>query len=103
MPVLHQRQAVRMDGLQDGRPHRDRRQAGRLRQGDQERAMSLTTVDKVKKLLGSNYGPLADGTLPDLEQFIDSANSVVTQAASYAVSQRRITLDSVQKELIERW
>ncbi len=65
--------------------------------------MSLTTVAKVQKLLGSNYGPMADGTLPDLLQFIDSANSVVTSAASLAVKQRGITLSPAQQELIERW
>jgi hypothetical protein len=64
--------------------------------------MPRTTILQVQGILGSNYGPLEDGTLPDLQQFIDSATVIVDRVATCA-SNRNKTLTDGELELIERW
>lgn len=62
-----------------------------------------TTVALVQRLLAANYGPLPDGTMPDLFQFIQSASPVVDTVVSQAAQQFRVVPNTVQQELIERW
>lgn len=62
-----------------------------------------TTIALVQEVLGADYGRLPDGSLPNLQPYIDSASAMVTQVASMAQTQKGMTLTSTTQELIERW
>lgn len=65
-----------------------------------------TTSAVVQAVLGSDYGVLADGSNPDLNQYIAAASNIVNQVVALAASLplgRVVTLDSATQELIERW
>jgi hypothetical protein len=61
----------------------------------------MPTVAQVQEELGSNYGPRADGSLPDLQQQINRATLFVNQAVAQAVQMQRIVPDGpTQDQLI---
>lgn len=63
--------------------------------------MPRTTATLVQALLGADYGPLPDGTLPDLNQYIAGATLFINRVVT--CSQRKgITLTSDESEYIER-
>ncbi len=62
-----------------------------------------TNSEKVKAILGSNYGKLADGSLPDLAPYIEIANAVVSQVVVDAAVKGSSALPSTTLELLERW
>lgn len=62
-----------------------------------------TTAAAVQAVLGGDYGPLPDGTYPDLSPYIESVTGLVTQLAANVVTYRETTLSSSTLELIERW
>lgn len=64
--------------------------------------MARTSVSLVQGILGSDYGPRADGTLPDLTPYIAAANSIVNRVATCA-SAKGLALSSAELELVERW
>lgn len=62
-----------------------------------------TTVNKVKEILGGNYGTV-NGVLTDLDPFIDMATAVVDQVVALTARQTSpITLTMTNYELMERW
>ncbi len=65
--------------------------------------MAYTNVAAVQILLGSNYGEMEDGTFPDLQTYIDSANVVVTQMRVIATREKRYYHPAVELEMVERW
>lgn len=64
--------------------------------------MSRTTPTLVESLLGADYGPLPDGTFQDLQQFCDTANSLVNRAVVCA-NAKGYFLSGTDLEIIERW
>jgi hypothetical protein len=64
--------------------------------------MARTTADLVKGVLLDDYGKQANGSLPDLTPYIDSASALVDQVNSDAAD-KGFSLTSTQLELIERW
>ena len=64
--------------------------------------MSYTTPMLVQKILGADYGPLPDGTLPDLQQYVDTADVTVLRMQG-AAALKGISYTSAELELIERW
>lgn len=64
--------------------------------------MARTTRKLVEGVLGSNYGPLADGSLPDLDPFIDTASAIVDRVSTCAAN-KGLKLSGVELELVERW
>jgi hypothetical protein len=64
--------------------------------------VARTTADLVKGVLLDAYGPRANGSLPDLTTFIDTASSIVDDVAACAVGRGK-PLSTVKLELIERW
>jgi hypothetical protein len=66
--------------------------------------MARTTSAAVQAILGDNYGYRADGTLPDLTPFIESAYVTVNRVVQMAAAKiTPITLGSDELEIIERW
>lgn len=61
-----------------------------------------TTATLVQALLGSNYGEMDNGEMPDLRQFILPANLIVDRVATCAVS-KGSSLSPAELEMIERW
>ncbi len=61
-----------------------------------------TTITAVQNILGADYGRLPDGTLPDLQQYIDTAVIVIDRLRQRAIAANR-TLLPAELELIERW
>ena len=64
--------------------------------------MAFTTPDLVQAVLGKDYGPLPDGTLPDLQQYIDRADVTVLRAQQMALK-KNMPLTSQELEIFERW
>lgn len=65
--------------------------------------MARTSVDAVKGVLLADYGPQPDGTLPELQPFIEAANEFTTRVYNNAVTYREVTMNATTLELIERW
>jgi len=66
--------------------------------------MPRTTIAAVQDLLGANYGPNPNGSLPNLQTYIDSATTLVDQLVTDAsIKFPPYTHTSAQLELIERW
>lgn len=63
---------------------------------------TLSNPTTVQALLGANYGLLPDGTAPDLQQYIDSAD-VVVQRVIVCAANKGMSLSPTEQELIERW
>jgi hypothetical protein len=61
-----------------------------------------TDSGAVVGILGDDYGPMADGTLPDVTPFIATANVVITRANTCA-TQKGYTITDEELELMERW
>lgn len=64
--------------------------------------MARTDSDAVIGVLNDDYGPKADGTLPSLQAFIDTASVIVDRVVTCA-AKKSITLTDSELELIERW
>ncbi len=64
---------------------------------------SRTNSDAVIALLQDDYGPLADGTLPDLTPRIESASVTVSRVKTGALSAKGISMSFEELEIIERW
>lgn len=64
--------------------------------------MAFTTANLVQGILGANYGALPDGTLPDVQQYIDTAHNLILRANSSA-AKKGWTLTSAELEIMERW
>lgn len=61
-----------------------------------------TTVTAVIKVLGNDYGPKFDGSLPDINPYIETASNLVDQMLTNARAKGYIHT-TTQLELIERW
>lgn len=61
-----------------------------------------TTTTAVQTLLGANFGPLPDGTNPDLQPYVDTGSMVTDNVVNVAAG-RGWTLTASNLELIERW
>lgn len=64
--------------------------------------MPRTTPDLVAAVLCNDFGPKADGTLPDLTPYIDTASSIVDDAVPIA-ARFGSPWNAAKQELIERW
>lgn len=64
--------------------------------------MARTDSDSVIGVLGDDYGPKVDGTLPSMTPFIASATVIVDRVVTCA-ARKGITLTDAELELIERW
>ena len=66
--------------------------------------MVRTSADAVITVLGADYGPLPDGTMPvaQILAAIDEANLMTTQVYNYAITYREVTLAATTLEMIER-
>lgn len=66
--------------------------------------MPRTTAEAVITVLGADYGPLPDGTLPEgqILAAIDEANLLTTQVRAHAITYREVTIDATTLEMIER-
>lgn len=64
--------------------------------------MPRTTTAAVQGVLLDHYGPKLDGTLPNVNPFIDAATAMVDRVAACAISRDR-TLTNAELELVERW
>ena len=64
--------------------------------------MPRTSEEAVIGVLGADYGPKPDGTLPKLKPYIDTANNVINAAVREANADG-YSYDSVTLELMERW
>jgi hypothetical protein len=65
--------------------------------------MGFTNTSAVQNILGSNYGPLEDGTLPSLQQYIDTADVVILRMQSLALAKTTPFIHSTTElEMIER-
>jgi hypothetical protein len=64
--------------------------------------MPRTTAQLVRELLGDDYGPRYNGSLPSLQPFVDSATLLVDRVVNRAVN-KGILLPTDHQELIERW
>lgn len=62
-----------------------------------------TTVDEVKKVLGSNYGAMSDGTFPDLTPYVRTAANIVARVKDAAFNDDDVTLTVYELEMMERW
>jgi hypothetical protein len=60
-----------------------------------------TTADLVKKVLGDDYGPRANGSYPSLDPFILTANLITSRVVTCARNKGE-PLDSTTAELLER-
>ncbi len=60
-----------------------------------------TNIPAVQLYLGADYGRLPDGTLPPLQQYIDTAWPIVDQVQAKAALRKK-TLTDFQLEIIER-
>jgi hypothetical protein len=70
--------------------------------------MARTTSALVQAVLGDNYGPKRDGSLPDLTEFIVTANTTVNRVQMMAATKvpPRVLLEGgygSEAELVERW
>jgi hypothetical protein len=65
--------------------------------------MSLTTPALVQAVLGDDYGPKQDGTLPDLQPYCDAADVIIQRVVICAQKRKHVTLSSGEQEMIERW
>lgn len=63
--------------------------------------MARTTPTLVQALLGGDYGPLSDGSLPDLNQYITGASLFVDRVVTCA-QKKGIPLTSDETEYVER-
>lgn len=61
-----------------------------------------TTSQLVKSIMGDDYGPRADGSLPDLTPYIVTANEIVDQVVIDA-AKMGVSYSAPRLELIERW
>lgn len=64
-----------------------------------------TNPTAVQGILGANYGPMPDQTLPDLNQYIAIATNMVDQVILFAATMRMtvMSITPATAELIERW
>lgn len=61
-----------------------------------------TNSAAVQGVLGDDYGPKEDGTLPDLTPYIATASAIVDRVITCA-TRKGYTLSCTETELIERW
>lgn len=61
-----------------------------------------TTTAAVQLILGSHYGPGADGENPSLQPYVDAATDLVDRAVACA-AEDDVTISSTSAELMERW
>lgn len=61
-----------------------------------------TTPTAVIAILGENYGPSADGSLPDLTPYIQAASLTIDRLETGAI-EREIPLTATELQVIETW